>query len=139
MMHFGDTTDFGHDFLVELDFEPRNKDWRLICVFIDDSHKDKVRMVHFRGHCPVRSCVPSEELLSKMGWHRDTNGWHWRYHYTTFPSPHIFKVQMDGEVVGLWMPEGDIECDEEFEASLTGGFSELEDECFLFIQIVMVF
>jgi hypothetical protein len=116
--HFKDVTEFSEEFLKQVDFEPRNKDWPLTHVFIDDDQEDKVRMVHYRGHCPVGLSVLSEDVLSKMGWHRGTDRRHWRYRHSNFPTLHIFKEQMGGKVVGLWMPEKDIDCEEEFEASL---------------------
>jgi len=50
------------------------------------------------------------EKLASLGWRRDSpESSYWRYCIGNHKLNGIFKVQMDGEVVGIWTRYGDID------------------------------
>jgi hypothetical protein len=90
--------------------------------FIEDYPND-VSVVLFKGNRPFsRQLVPVEDL-THMGWRRSVltsfnplgacppkYSPYWRYRHSCGQIfEYIFKVQMDGEVIGIWTPGGDID------------------------------
>lgn len=88
--------------------------------FIEDYPYD-VSVVLFKGNRPFSRRLVASEELARIGWRRsclpagdfvrrclNEPSPYWRYRSPS-PMGYIFKVQMDGEVIGMWTPEGDID------------------------------
>ena len=95
---------------------------------------DDVELVLFKGHQPVSMQAVSAQELTRIGWRRtfeyDRTNYessdrqyqmrdfkYWRYRVGTMLGSidWIFKVQMDGEVIGMWTPDGDIDWSEDLD------------------------
>ncbi|KAH6710927.1 hypothetical protein BKA61DRAFT_106385 [Leptodontidium sp. MPI-SDFR-AT-0119] len=87
----------------------------------------RVRILVFSGERLVCEKTIPVATMKKLGWHRHSSWikrpadeWYWRYRVGTSEGneSYIFKEQMDGKVIGLWSPDGDIDWDAEHEKAL---------------------
>jgi len=78
-----------------------------------------VSLILFKGTTLASILDVSSDTLASLGWNRDaTTGKFWRYSLGKEATRQIFKVQMDGEIVGIWTANGDIGWDERFESAV---------------------
>ncbi|KAH7336210.1 hypothetical protein BKA65DRAFT_505903 [Rhexocercosporidium sp. MPI-PUGE-AT-0058] len=87
----------------------------------------RVRILIFSGERLVCEKTIPLAAMKKLGWHRHAkwikrpaDEWYWRYRVGTSEGDdrYIFKVQMNGKVIGLWSPDGDIDWDTEYDELL---------------------
>ncbi|KAG4436523.1 hypothetical protein IFR05_007997 [Cadophora sp. M221] len=87
----------------------------------------RVRILIFSGERLVCEKTIPVAAMKKLGWHRNTSWikrpadeWYWRYRVGTSEGNegYIFKELMNGKVIGLWSPDGDIDWDTEHDKAL---------------------
>lgn len=74
----------------------------------------EVSLLLFKGDMLTNVQRISAEKVAQLGWKQDSSeSSYWRYSegISQGTFSHVFKVQMDGEVVGMWTASGDIDWD----------------------------
>lgn len=78
----------------------------------------RLSVLLFVNGVPVREYPVQASERKKMGWNQTRSGQpHWHYQESN-SLDWIYKETVDGDVIGRWMPEGDIDWSEDLERSL---------------------